>query len=172
MPGDRITLTPARARYYRAKYAVAQHIAPAHIAEIGVRAGYSAFALLSAAPDAIYTGYDLDQGTYGGGHGCLDHARKLLAGFNATIRTQDSRTLDELPPGIDLLHIDGDHTAYGCMSDLNLAYRSGVCWVLVDDYDYIRSVRQSVDLWTARHRVPVVPIHEGHRGMALLGLRM
>lgn len=168
MPGDRIEPTEARRRYYHAKRRVVGRVRPTFIAEIGVRAGYSAWAMLDAAgPDCRYWGIDLDQGTHGGIPGALDHARQILAPWGADIVVGDSGELDRLPEGVDLLHIDGDHSYEGCASDLRLAARSGVRWVLIDDTDYIPDVRRAVEAFADAPEW----IHDGHRGMALVRLQ-
>lgn len=172
MPGDRIQPTEARRRYYQAKRDVVERIRPMFIAEIGVRAGYSAFAMLDAAPEGChYMGIDLDQGTHGGDPGCVDHARTLLAPFDAEIRVQDSQTLDRLPKGVDLLHIDGDHSFDGCLSDLQLAEDSEVRWVLVDDYDYVPEVGTAVRYFAGTRTYHTERIRDGHRGMVLIDTR-
>jgi len=173
MPGDtRSRPDEKRKAYYGAKYEVAQRLQPKLIVEIGVRAGYGAFAMLSACPDARYIGIDADNGTHGWTQGALRHATKILAKFgDRSIWINDSQEMDRLPENIDLLHIDGDHSSEGCYSDLCLADRSGVRWVLVDDYLSLREVREAVDkfaLDTGREGFEV--IDDGHRGHALIEL--
>ena len=71
--------------YYEVKYNIAKEVNPKVIAEIGVRAGYSAWAFLSACPDAKYHGFDAENGTHGGQGGpWLWWANEILAdrGFN------------------------------------------------------------------------------------------
>lgn len=168
MPGDSYAPTPEAIGWLRAKHAVAARVAPKSIAEIGVRAGYSAFAMLSAAPEASYLGIDAGDPQYGDGAVFRAHAGELLARFpSVEIRHESSHAIDRLPP-VDLLHIDGDHSYEGARSDLDLARRSGVKWALVDDYDYIRAVKRAVLDWTRDHRVDWEHIPDGHRGSALI----
>lgn len=174
MPGDtRSRPDEKREAYYRAKHEVAQRLQPKLIVEIGVRAGYGAFAMLSACPDARYIGIDADNGTHGWTKGALRHAAKILAKFeDQSIWIRDSQEVTRLPGDIiDLLHIDGDHSFEGCYNDLALADRSGVRWVLIDDYLSLREVREAVDkfaLDTRREGFEV--IDDGHRGHALINL--
>ena len=50
-------------RYYEMKHAIVKRLRPESICEIGVRAGYSLYAFLSAAPAAEYLGIDSYPGT-------------------------------------------------------------------------------------------------------------
>lgn len=138
--------------YYQAKYEIARRLSPQRIAEIGVRYGYSAWAMLCAAPTAEYTGFDAQAGTHGGvkGVNTFDYVGGLL-GMDypeATIelRRLDTQRLDSLGGPFDLIHVDGDHSERGCRHDLNLAWSAlapgGA--ILVDDYDYIAGVRRAV----------------------------
>ena len=81
MPSDHNRPNEARHQYYGSKYEVAGRLRPKRIVEIGVRAGYGAFAMLSAVPDAQYMGIDMDAGTHGGIEGGLAHAEMILSRF-------------------------------------------------------------------------------------------
>lgn len=160
------------------KHDVASHVRPSSIAEIGVRAGYSAFAMLSASPEATYLGIDVgwpnwylaEMGALGREEGALSHARLLLSRFKwISIVEVDSHSIWRLPP-VDLLHIDGDHSFGGLAADLELAWRSGVRWVLVDDYRTGHVVPAVTDAWAARKEIEVEAIDDGFRGSALLDL--
>jgi hypothetical protein len=156
------------------RYEIVERLAPRVIVEIGVRAGYSAFAMLSAAPEAQYLGIDIRTNAHGGLVGGHEHAERILARFTgAEFLHANSQELGRLPgPGgspIDLIHIDGDHSMEGCLHDLHLARDSGVEWALVDDTDYLKKVRQAVLKYLAGRR-DVEWFHDGHRGSALFRL--
>lgn len=158
-------------RWLHDRYEIVARLQPRTIVEIGVRAGYSAFAMLSAAPDAKYLGIDIRTNAHGGLIGGHEHAARILERFpNAEFLHADSQEMRVLPwEGIDLIHIDGDHSYEGCLHDLNLALDSGVTWALVDDTDYLRQVRKAVHEYIGE-RQDVEWFHDGHRGSALFRL--
>lgn len=171
MPDDPVTLDDGMKAWLQSKYDVVAKVRPSSIVEIGVRAGYSAYAMLSAAPTARYLGIDSGTGSHGGHPGALIHARRLLEPFGAHIVLQDSQAVDTLPVAADLLHVDGDHSYEGCMHDMGLALTSGVRWLLVDDTEHIQAVKQAVPDWLAGVAFESVEwIHDGHRGSALIQL--
>lgn len=154
-------------RWLQSKHDVAARLQPKTIGELGVRAGYSAYAMLAAAPSATYLGIDIDDPGIGSEPGALEHANVVLAGYNFLVIVADSHDIERLPP-LDLLHVDGDHSHDGCTADLELARRSGVQWALVDDYDTGRVVRGAVDAFAARYGLSIEHIADGFRGSALL----
>lgn len=137
-------------RWLKTKHDVARELKPSSILEIGVRAGYSAFAMLWAVADARYLGidayYDWD---WPGNAGALGHAQQLLSQFeNVTIWHADSHALKTVEGGPwDLVHLDGDHSLQGCLQDLLLAECSGAQFVLVDDTRDPNPVRAAVELY-------------------------
>lgn len=146
----------AYCKYYKVKYDIARKLAPLTILEIGVRAGYSAYAFLSACPRARYRGIDAENGKYGGENGpWMWWAKKILAGFDTWFSVVDSQTLTKLDASYDFIHIDGDHSKLGSIHDLEL------CWpalnaggaILIDDYDYLDPVREGVDEFVAKYRI-------------------
>jgi FkbM family methyltransferase len=139
-------------QYYLTLFDLAAQLRPKRICEIGARAGYSAFTMLSANPSAFMLGIeaDLDEtvcDTHGGRKGLCRHAEKILAPFNYQLLIADSHSLVELPR-CDLVYIDGDHTLEGCLGDLRLAERS-TDTILVDNYDLIPSVREACERFAA-----------------------
>jgi ADP-heptose:LPS heptosyltransferase len=147
--------------YYGTLFELARELRPRRVCEIGVRAGYSAFAILSANPAAFMLGIEADldeatQNTHWGRQGLYRHAEKILAPFDYQLLIADSHALARLPR-CDLIYIDGDHTFDGCLADLRLAERSSET-ILVDDYDSIPSVRQACDLFAAE-RPEFTPRH-------------
>lgn len=143
--------------YYKVKYSIARKANPKVIAEIGVRAGYSGWTFLQAAPKARYYALDANNGEYGGGgvdeYGWWEYAQKLLADYDTVfkeINTQVSSTLEYvIPEKVDFFHIDGDHSRAGVIHDLCLATgvlsEDGV--ILVDDITYLNPVREGVEAW-------------------------
>jgi predicted O-methyltransferase YrrM len=124
-------------RCYEFKFGISRLLRPKSILEIGVRYGYSAAAFLSGSPGAEYVGLDADNSTYGGTGGAYREAEKMLREhFGPSIviiecDTQKSRPY--LEKGFDLVHVDGDHSRAGCLSDLRLAVAMGAKMILVDD---------------------------------------
>lgn len=145
--------------YYATKAATAASVHPRRILEIGVRAGYSAAAFLHSAPTATYVGIDVNRKGHGGVPGMIDHAREVLPvtfpDAAIEIHEMDSQaesTRDFLLAleKFDLIHIDGDHSIRGCLSDLRLA-RELVApgkFILVDDLK-MEPVAQAVNKFTA-----------------------
>lgn len=136
------------------------------VLEIGVRAGYSAFAMLSANPNMYYRGIDINQGVHGGFAGSVYFALGLLkyhfpeASVGISILdSQQMQFLDTLAPNsgkFDLAHIDGDHTYTGATHDMELCLP--YCRLMVvDDYDFDAEVRRAVDDFLKTH-----PELEGH----------
>jgi cephalosporin hydroxylase len=144
--------------YYKVKHDIVAELQPKTIIEIGVRAGYSAYYFLQAAPTAAYYGFDADNGTHGGQgpKPYVPWAEKILseAGRNAKIHWPfDTQKAEFLPANGDFYHIDGDHTEKGVMHDLDICFEfapDGANF-LVDDYDYIDTVKSGVDKWLAQH---------------------
>lgn len=144
-------------KYYNVKYNICRKQMPGYIAEIGVRAGYSALAFLNASNIASYIGFDVNNGTHGGSGGengeYFEWAKKLLEPYDTKLIELDTQKVDSLkeyiPHKIDLFHIDGDHTCHGTLHDLNLAYEmlseSGI--ILIDDIAYLDRVRKAVFRW-------------------------
>ena len=127
--------------------------------EIGVRAGYSAFAMLSANPRMFYRGVDINQGVHGGFGGSVYFAIGLLkCNFpkaHIGIRIHDSQQmqfLDTFPKTgkFDLAHIDGNHTYEGARHDMKLCLP--YCRLMVvDDYDFDAEVHEAVDDFLREH---------------------
>jgi hypothetical protein len=165
-------LPDVRANY--AAYAeIAAQLRPTSIYEIGVRAGYSAYAMMANAPVKLYHAIDLDEGTEGGVVGYATHAGRMLSGEfpDAEIKVEigDSQLLIELPRHYDLIHVDGSHSHDGALHDLELV----APWadhVLIDDVHYISTVGSAVTEFLERHNVPA-QYYETWRGHVLIDTR-
>jgi predicted O-methyltransferase YrrM len=140
--------------YYKVKYKLCKDKNPSVIAEIGVRAGYSAWSFLQACPTADYIGFDANNGTHGGQGGkggrYFEWAKKILKSYNVRLIEADTQTMSSLNINdVDFFHVDGDHSSKGVQHDLDLAYNSinkkGL--IVVDDITYINSVRNGVNKW-------------------------
>lgn len=148
MPGDPFQPTAAIRQYYAVKWGIARRWNPGRILEIGVRAGYSAFMFLRAAPrGARYLGIDSGLCDFEGRRPFLAHAEKLLSGYDALIWRVDAGSLRAFPVGPDgdqweLAHIDGDHSYDGCLHDLRCAARFSRR-IVVDDYDTGPEIRRA-----------------------------
>jgi hypothetical protein len=153
------------AKYTKCKYEIAKDIKPDIIIEIGVRAGYGAWALLQANPKATYYGFDCDADVpCARGGPWSPVAEKMLKsrGYHVYMwHDFDSQANRSLPvyPDYDqtvLYHIDGEHTVKGVYNDLSLCFDNGHvgCFMLVDDYNAGPSlvVKQGTDKWIADHQ--------------------
>lgn len=155
---DDPTATPERVaqykEYYKIKYDICKKQNPKVIAEIGVRAGYSAWSFLQACPDAKYVGFDASNGKDGGQGGedgrFNEWAKKILDPYNYKLIGLDTQTVVSLDiKNVDLFHVDGDHSHSGVQHDLDLAFRSisDTGLIVVDDITYIDSVKSGVGAW-------------------------
>lgn len=147
--------------YYKLKHDIAEGVAPTVIAEIGVRAGYSGWAFLNAAPTAKYYALDANNGRHGGAgvkeYGWWDHAKKILSEYNTVFTEVDTQAVDTLTDiikePVDFFHVDGDHSEAGVQHDLDLALEvlSPKGAILVDDITYIDGVTRGVNKWLDNH---------------------
>jgi hypothetical protein len=149
--------------YCEDKYNIAKSIGPKVIVEIGVRAGYSAWAFLQANPEATYYGLTINTGAGGsGGGGCKPwsyEAEKMLLARGYDIKIQhdfNSQKHDELPVTGDFYHVDADHTARGAYHDIDLCFKSAKAgaYILVDDYNpgLGNGVKSGTDKWVEEHK--------------------
>lgn len=118
-------------KYTRFKYAVAEVLQPTRISEIGVGSCLAAHAFVTAAPRALYTGYDNWADSHERGFDYKKWATDVL-GEKATLITIDSSVLSKLD-NPDFVHVDGDHQPAGVNKEVSLAIDSGAKFILVDD---------------------------------------
>lgn len=140
--------------YYKIKYELCKGQNPKRIAEIGVRAGYSAWSFLQACPSSKYIGFDANNGMHGGKGGedgsFFQWTKKILSEYDYELIELDTQTVNDLRiSNIDFFHVDGDHTTKGVIHDLSLAYEAinekGL--ILVDDITYLKEVNLGVTEW-------------------------
>lgn len=157
VPLDR---SPLHQKIYQQKYEIMSGLKGVKkILEIGVRAGYSAYTFMQAFPDAAYIGLDANNGTHGGQGGndgrYMEWAKKILSPYNACVIECDTQKLHIPFCAFDFIHVDGDHTPEGVYHDLELVYPSLAktenAAILVDDYTYLDTVKEGVDLWLGRN---------------------
>lgn len=102
--------------WYRA-YGAALH--PASILEIGVRRGYGAFALISGAGGSVgrYVGIDMELDLPG--TNAIAEAAIRRAGVSeiSLIAADTQVEFPVLEGTFDLVHVDGDHSLHGALSD-------------------------------------------------------
>lgn len=154
------------------RYDVAKRLQPQTIVEIGVRAGYSAFAFLAGAPDAQYVGID----TWGfpgySDDTHLLHASKLLAGKRASLLRTNSQHLQALPVrDPDLVHVDGEHSEMGCYRDCVISRQSGARHILVDDVLGIDIVRRGAQRFIDEYKLTYELVDPGQQGARLIRCR-
>jgi cephalosporin hydroxylase len=144
--------------YYKVKHDIVAELQPKTIIEIGVRAGYSAYYFLQACPEAQYYGFDADNGKHGGAgpKPYIPWAEKILEEAGRSFKIYwpfDTQEAACLPHQGDFYHIDGDHTTEGVKHDLDIcfAFAPPGAHILVDDYDYLKSVREGIDQWLERN---------------------
>lgn len=148
--------------YYLQKYLLARHFAPTSICEIGVRWGYSAFAFLSANPQAAYHGYDLQSADHGGvATPTFERVAELLTEYfpdaRITLTRADTRQLTVLDGWHDFIHVDANHREDACYHDIQLAWYTcmpdGV--ILIDDDIKIAGVRRAAERFVTTYVTPI-----------------
>ena len=153
-------------------FELAGRLNPKRVCEIGVRAGYSAFTVLSANPDAHVLGIEANldhekEDAHGGQKGFYRHALQILEPFDFELLLVNSHDI-KLLPRFDLIYVDGDHSFNGCLSDLELVEKS-TDQILVDDYESIAPVREAChEFLKTRPEFVAERIENGLTGFLLL----
>lgn len=149
--------------YYKIKYKLCKNQNPKVIAEIGVRAGYSAWIFLQACPEAKYIGFDANNGTHGGKGGedgtFAIWAANILEDYDVELIELDTQKVNNLNINeIDFFHVDGDHTTNGVQHDLDLAFKSisDTGLIVVDDITYLPEVRNGVFIWISKMKNKII----------------
>jgi len=146
-------------QYYKVKYDICKEQNPQKIAEIGVRAGYSAWTFLQACPKAKYIGIDANNGKDGGAggqDGCyMKWTEEILKDYDCSFKIMDTQKQPSLDlTDIDFFHVDGDHSEKGIQHDLDIVLpcmKNGGL-ILVDDISYISSVGKGVTKWIDKNK--------------------
>jgi hypothetical protein len=151
------------------KYRVSWVRNPKKIVELGVRAGYSGYAMLLASGGASYVGYDGD--VDGNGKKFREWAIKILGEVGSPIDYVDINTQQIV--GVekaDLYHVDADHSYAGALHEIKVCFKSAPvdAWILVDDYDFMPSVKQAVTDFLATEQSALFFSSPSWRGEALL----
>ena len=144
---------------YLALHALVAARRPRRIVEIGVRHGYSAFAMLCAAPEAEYFGFDADLCTWGGVPGALWDARRMLRRefprARVTVRRADTAAAGLRLPAADVYFVDGDHSEEAALRDLEscaaAAYLERGALLLVDDVKHEAGVARALERFAGAH---------------------
>src|SRR6185369_15915595 len=142
---------------YKCFYAISKTISPKKIIEMGVLAGSSGDAYLSAAPEAEYLGIDQfnlnrrhdDHSTWDP----YDIARRLFEsrGFqNYQLVKTELRSLTSLPYQADFVIVDAAHDYENTYADLKLAMTASPTFLFVDDCDDIKDAKPAIDKFLAQ----------------------
>jgi len=116
------------------KYQIAYYLQPKFIVELGVRAGYSAWALHLGCPTAKFLCYDNYapgfQGDAGHEAAIPVHAKRLLGKLGIKLIIADTQKLKKLPIA-DFYHVDANHQPEPEYNDLMLCLRSNPAATIV-----------------------------------------
>jgi hypothetical protein len=150
------------------KHRIARMTAPRRIVEFGVRAGYSAWAMVLAS-GAEYVGYDgIVDGTAAP---WKEWALARISGAGAprtAYHEGNTRGLTVVPEA-DLYHVDADHSYVGVQHELRLCIRHAPvgAWILMDDFKAAEVRNAALDV-VRRHPGLLVMELDSWRGEGLL----
>jgi hypothetical protein len=131
--------------YYKWYYSLAQELQPHKIAEIGMRFGYSLFAMIRGCDNAPSVfGWD-NQSYREGSVGITWHKLHPYVDDLNLFHVDTQYCNDLGVRDVDIFHVDGDHTYKGTMHDMYLAWKSlkGNGVLLLDDVDYCIDVSKA-----------------------------
>ncbi len=161
----------AATNYYSWYATIGCYFKPRRIAEIGVRFGYSLYAMATATGHDPGTmrlfGYDLE--TYEGTERSTRIAQAMMrgAGFiHTNIYKMDTFLVNDLGTDIDLFHVDGDHDYRHVAHDTELAIAAlrpgGV--LLLDDCEFNPDTGRAARDVLNRHGIEfcLLPTFRGH----------
>jgi len=166
--------------YYGWYYALAHALRPTHIAEIGVRYGYSLKAMVEgsrAAPNGaherlVVKGWDNESYV----PGCLEVVRRMMARLqvDAMLYSLNTQGMDRLPAkNVDLFHVDGDHGPVAFLHDMALARQCMAPggWIIGDDIQACGlegGARSCAQQWGVPY-VDLPTFSNGRNGLCLMG---
>jgi predicted O-methyltransferase YrrM len=161
--------------YYLYKHYYAETVGKAaHILEIGVRLGYSAFSFLSDKYCTTYTGIDIQKPIDGGmDFETFDWVKEKVFSKFPDIETKlikMNTQKDTWPTEMyDFIHIDGDHSTAGALHDCRKAWNilSPGGLMVIDDYTFIPEVTEAVDEFLRIKNLPKI-IGHSKRGDCLI----
>jgi predicted O-methyltransferase YrrM len=149
--------------YYPFLNALAKDFGACRVLEVGVRFGYSAIAFAHGNAVTRYVGIDNDSYEPNGLAKCranLDHLNSVQAHIDFDLIEMDSQKINDLNflggEEFDLVHIDGDHSYGGALSDMKQFWRAVAVGghMLVDDSLYIPDVQRACVDFTSIVREP------------------
>ncbi|HEY4152153.1 MAG TPA: class I SAM-dependent methyltransferase [Pseudolysinimonas sp.] len=148
-PGDGFREDYSTAKYganYSLYTELCSGLKPTSIFEIGVRYGYSAWAMLSGCPaGTTYHGVDINSLEYANGM-----LHEEFPQHDLRLARADSGTMTHLSRTYDLAHVDGNHSHEGALHDI------GLCWgrakyILIDDVTAFCTVNSAMNEWLAKY---------------------
>jgi hypothetical protein len=163
------------------KHQIAHHVDPHSIVELGVRSGYSAWAMLIAMPKATYVGYDSYDPKYAAAYDHLtdsdsmsahfySKALSVLHGFGSTeLIVADTQDPTLVLPTANLYHVDAGHTVHEAVNDIRKCVAVMLHDSVIAVHDFMAaSVRCAVMTVAREASLKVCEIVEPINGDALL----
>ena len=121
------------------KHLICHKVNPGTIVEIGVRSGYSGWAMKMAAPDAQYIGYDSYDPSYADQERVgrfQSWAKQILNMGGCSLIQIDTQKDGFIPLSADLYHVDGDHSYEGARRDIESCLKAGNSDAVVVVHDF------------------------------------
>ena len=137
---------------------------PTSIFEIGVRYGYSAFAMLRCCyPGTVYHGVDINS---------VEQASMMLhtefPQHELRLARADSATMTHLSRTYDLAHVDGDHAHEATLHDIGLCFGRAK-YILIDDVTAFCTTNSAVNEWLAKYTGFQAVKYDTQTGHVLIG---
>jgi len=160
---------------YEWYYSISKSIKPKSILEIGVRYGFSLCSMaLGCDKDVYLEGWDNLNPEYVGDKQVLDYAVNNIEsiGYKVNLKIIDSHDVDKMDITFDLIHIDGDHSYEGALSDMELV-KHNTKYMIIDDYSFIPSVREAVDFFVENNKdiIRYTEFFDSYRGTFLIKMK-